>query len=555
MKSEDFLDVASKADRALNTLTLRITQVSWIRVACDHPTLVLTRNNLSDSEQWKTCQVLRKRRTLQSITDLEKFAMLTPKNSLKAEKKDLLAILDFMDTKYHGFYTDLCQNYDIEVSGFNGGILFVSKTSRTSSRFTQTPSNYRVFPRGKGSRSMVLTTPLHSTVSSWKHGASSAEEAGTAEFVKSEPAVVSLISVSSGRSVSSSGANSSSTNTLWLYGQIAEPVIGRFYFFKCMEPHSFSPLPFLPSHPFLFISGCLTWFSDRACDGPLKLLKLSADLHGYVHSVKQYIKQLQKKNNHQQELDINISQQRRKLLKDIPPEPRRLAVASFRLNAEHDILGKHLNRLDTLPSASCILCNQQEDMDRQNLAKCPALKPSKEVDRYWETRARIGEGVYLEHYFQSYGLRRQNGSSLLHIKEQYEERFNESPNNRTMLAAIDKFRHTGSVLYQRKRATGRSGIVTTNENHGRLLQQVLQSPKRSLRRRCLKLGLSDRSVRRMFKELGGFTYRIQVAQHLTERDERTRLQYCSRVLSMRYQDPDFFCNMWFSNESHIHLVG
>ncbi|KAJ4444421.1 hypothetical protein ANN_06213 [Periplaneta americana] len=79
----------------------------------------------------------------------------------------------------------------------------------------------------------------------------------------------------------------------------------------------------------------------------------------------------------------------RKLLKDIPPELRRLAVASFRLNTEHDILGKHLNRLGILPSASCILCHQQEDMDRQHLAKCPALKSSKEVDRYWEARARM----------------------------------------------------------------------------------------------------------------------------------------------------------------------
>ncbi|KAJ4442949.1 hypothetical protein ANN_04547 [Periplaneta americana] len=77
------------------------------------------------------------------------------------------------------------------------------------------------------------------------------------------------------------------------------------------------------------------------------------------------------------------------LLKDIPPESRRLAVASFRLNTEHDILGKHLNRLGILPSASCILCHQQEDMDRQHLAKCPALKSSKEVDRYWEARARM----------------------------------------------------------------------------------------------------------------------------------------------------------------------
>ncbi|KAJ4444711.1 hypothetical protein ANN_06508 [Periplaneta americana] len=79
----------------------------------------------------------------------------------------------------------------------------------------------------------------------------------------------------------------------------------------------------------------------------------------------------------------------RKLLKDIPPEPRRLAVVSFCLNTEHDILGKHLNRLGILPSASCILCHQQKDMDRQHLAKCPALKSSKEVDHYWEARARM----------------------------------------------------------------------------------------------------------------------------------------------------------------------
>ena len=38
----------------------------------------------------------------------------------------------------------------------------------------------------------------------------------------------------------------------------------------------------------------------------------------------------------------------------------------------------------------------------------------------------------------------------------------------------------------------------------------------------------------MFKELGRFAYHIQVAQRLTEMDERARLQYCSRVLSMTY---------------------
>ena len=57
----------------------------------------------------------------------------------------------------------------------------------------------------------------------------------------------------------------------------------------------------------------------------------------------------------------------------------------------------------------------------------------------------------------------------------------------------------------------------------------------------------------MFKELGGFAYHIHVAQRLTKMDERARLQYCSQVLSMTYADPDFFSNIWFSDESRIHL--
>ena len=59
----------------------------------------------------------------------------------------------------------------------------------------------------------------------------------------------------------------------------------------------------------------------------------------------------------------------------------------------------------------------------------------------------------------------------------------------------------------------------------------------------------------MFKELGRFAYRIQIAQRLTETDDGARLRYCSRVLSMTYADSDFFSNIRFSDESHIHLIG
>ena len=142
------------------------------------------------------------------------------------------------------------------------------------------------------------------------------------------------------------------------------------------------------------------------------------------------------------------------------------------------------------------------------------------------------EKVFIvEHYIRSYGVGRQNGPKQRHVREHYEEQFNKTaPSNKTILAIVEKFHRTGSVLCQRKGTTGRP-----RENHERLLQQVLRSPKRSLPRTSLKLGVSDWSVRRMYKELGGFAYRIQVAQRLTETDERAGLQYCSRVLSNIYE--------------------
>ena len=130
------------------------------------------------------------------------------------------------------------------------------------------------------------------------------------------------------------------------------------------------------------------------------------------------------------------------------------------------------------------------------------------------------EKVFIaKHYFQASGVGRQNRLSLHHVREHYKEQFNKTaPSNKTILAIVENFHCTGSVLCQWKGTTGHPRTVTTNENHERLLQQMLQSPKHSLPQTSLKLGVSDRSVRWMFRELGGFAYRIQVVQRLTEMD-------------------------------------
>ena len=60
------------------------------------------------------------------------------------------------------------------------------------------------------------------------------------------------------------------------------------------------------------------------------------------------------------------------------------------------------------------------------------------------------EKVFIvKHYFRSYRIGHQNGPSLCHVREHYEEQFNKSASsNKTILAIIEKFHLMGPVLCQ-----------------------------------------------------------------------------------------------------------
>ncbi|PNF30361.1 hypothetical protein B7P43_G13409 [Cryptotermes secundus] len=124
--------------------------------------------------------------------------------------------------------------------------------------------------------------------------------------------------------------------------------------------------------------------------------------------------------------------------------------------------------------------------------------------------------------------------------------------NTVMLSTVTKFRRSGSVLCQWKGKSGQPVTVSTRENHAHVLQQVLYSPRQSLQQMALKLNVSDMSVRRLFKDIGGFPYQIQVGQRSTESDMQARMVYCGTFLAMVYEDPDVLRNV-FSDKSHIHL--
>ncbi|VDO15774.1 unnamed protein product [Rodentolepis nana] len=69
-------------------------------------------------------------------------------------------------------------------------------------------------------------------------------------------------------------------------------------------------------------------------------------------------------------------------LSNIAEWPRIEAVAEFRLRTGHDCLAKHLRRLRVCTQPTCPLCNLHDEMEKTHLIRCPALKATKESQRY-----------------------------------------------------------------------------------------------------------------------------------------------------------------------------
>ncbi|KAF2903116.1 hypothetical protein ILUMI_03077 [Ignelater luminosus] len=128
------------------------------------------------------------------------------------------------------------------------------------------------------------------------------------------------------------------------------------------------------------------------------------------------------------------------------------------------------------------------------------------------------EKVFIvKHYFRSYGNGQDNGPTLKQVSEKYRQEFNKAaPSKSVMLAIVEKSRHTSIVLCQRKGSSGRRKTVFTNNYQGHVLDQIIQSPKRSLRQTAYKLNISKTSTRRLFKSFGGYPYCIQTGQRLND---------------------------------------
>lgn len=167
-------------------------------------------------------------------------------------------------------------------------------------------------------------------------------------------------------------------------------------------------------------------------------------------------------------------------------------------------------------------------------------------------------GWLLERYFRSYGAGRGGGPSLKIVKEAFELQFHKSaPTKKNILCIVKKFRATCSVQNGNKGHSGRPRKSRTNENAGRVFEKVLNSPKKSQRRISKELSppITRTSLQRILKDLGAFSYKIQILHEMRPCDFASRRAYCSRVLANLYEDQTYLDNWWWSDESHFLLSG
>lgn len=150
-----------------------------------------------------------------------------------------------------------------------------------------------------------------------------------------------------------------------------------------------------------------------------------------------------------------------------------------------------------------------------------------------------------------------NNESFITVQRLFRQRFGVArdgliPDRRSISRWVTAFRTTGSVMSGK--STGRPRTAVTPQNIDNVRASVLQSPRRSTRRRAQTLGLSRRSLQRILsRELKFHPYKIMITQKLYDRDFEHRRRFCETMLDILYSNNDVV--LFMSDEAHFHLDG
>ena len=108
-----------------------------------------------------------------------------------------------------------------------------------------------------------------------------------------------------------------------------------------------------------------------------------------------------------------------------------------------------------------------------------------------------------------------------------------------------------TLLDRNNRNSGPRRTTRSDDNILRVYESALDDPKLSIRKRSTKLGIPRATLQKiMTKDLGLYPYRISNRHSTEQRDLPARLRLAG---SWGDADEDLADNVWWTDESHIHL--
>ena len=131
-----------------------------------------------------------------------------------------------------------------------------------------------------------------------------------------------------------------------------------------------------------------------------------------------------------------------------------------------------------------------------------------------------------------------------------------SPSRSSIFKMTTKLNNEYTLQNLRSRRCGRKRSTRSFENTTRCLESVTDTPKIGQRPRAALLGIPRTSLQRIMKlDLGFKLYHIQRKHKMVPNDHTRRVTFANDFIRKHNADEDFLDNIWYSDESHIHLDG
>jgi hypothetical protein len=132
----------------------------------------------------------------------------------------------------------------------------------------------------------------------------------------------------------------------------------------------------------------------------------------------------------------------------------------------------------------------------------------------------------------------------------YAQRFpnRNHPNHKVVVSAIARTIETGHILPNRKETDGAPRTVRTVENEEAILDDFKEGIE-SIREVAQELNISKTSVHRVMKTERRHPYHYTRVQYLQPEDYPARWEFCTWLLNLEENTPNFVSPILFSNES------